>query len=176
MRGQQLPEARRTDPDERYRLYIDESGDHMFKKLAEPSHRFLCLIGSLFRGREYKRFHDQLEQLKQKFTLGIVSNGNSYPETLGVEKYFQFVILAQNVGVEKPDPGIFHLAVERAGCLPDEFLYVGDSQEEDVLGARRAGIRVAWYNRMNAQLQPDIPQPDYEISRLSVLLEILNAL
>jgi FMN phosphatase YigB (HAD superfamily) len=93
---------------------------------------------------------------------------------LGVEKYFQFVILAQEVGIEKPDPGIFHLAVERAGCLPSEFLYVGDSQADDIVGARKAGVKIAWFNRINAQLQPDIPRPDYEIDRLSKLLEILE--
>ena len=114
-----------------------------------------------------------LEGLRRKYILGVMSNGNTYPKTLGLEHFFQFIILAQDAGIEKPDPGIFHLAVQRAGCLPDELLYVGDSQEDDILGARRAGVRVAWFNRMNAQLQLHIPQPDYEINRLDMLLEIL---
>jgi 2-haloalkanoic acid dehalogenase type II len=114
-----------------------------------------------------------LEKLKRRYILGIVSNGNSYPKTLGLEHFFQFIILAQDVGMEKPDPGIFRLAVQKAGCLPDELLYVGDSQEEDILGAKRAGVRVAWFNRTNDQLQPHIPQPDYEINRLDMLLKIL---
>ena len=117
-----------------------------------------------------------LERLKGRYVLGALSNGNSYPQKLGLESYFQFIILAQEVGMGKPDPGIFHLAVEKAGCLPNELLYVGDSQEEDILGAKRAGIRVAWFNRTNAQLQTNIPHPDYEISKLSMLLQILDAL
>ena len=116
-----------------------------------------------------------LEGLKQNYTLGILSNGNSYPKTLGVEAYFQFVILAQDVGIEKPDPEIFRLAIEKAGCLPDEFLYVGDSQEDDILGAKRAGVKIAWYNRTKAQLHSNIPRPDYEISELNTLLEILES-
>ena len=115
-----------------------------------------------------------LEELKGKYTLGIVSNGNSYPKKIGLEKFFQFIILAQEIGIEKPDPGIFHLAIERAGCLPEELLYVGDSQENDILGAKRAGIKVAWLNRAKAQLEPNIPYPDYEIEELSMLLEILD--
>ncbi|MFC1713497.1 HAD family hydrolase [Candidatus Poribacteria bacterium] len=115
-----------------------------------------------------------LEGLKQRYILGILSNGNSYPETLGVERYFQFVILAQEVGVEKPDPGIFHLAMEKAGCQPEEFLYVGDSQGDDIVGSRRAGVKIAWFNRTNAQLRPNVPRPDYEIENLSMLLKILN--
>ena len=113
-----------------------------------------------------------LEGLGRGYTLGILSNGNSYPEKLGLEEHFQFIILAQEVGMEKPDPGIFHLAVEKAGCLLDEFLYVGDSQSDDILGAKRAGVKIAWFNRMNAQLRPDIPRPDYEISELGMLMEI----
>ena len=115
-----------------------------------------------------------LEGLRQKYILGILSNGNSYPETLGVEKYFQFVILAQEMGMEKPDPGLFHLAIGKAGCQPGEFLYVGDSQEDDIAGAKRAGVKVVWFNRTDALLQPGIPRPDYEISKLATLLEILD--
>lgn len=115
-----------------------------------------------------------LEKLKQNYILGIISNGNSYPETLGVEKYFQFVILAQEVEIEKPDPKIFHLAVEKSGCQLDELLYVGDSQTDDIIGAKRAGVRIAWFNRSKAQLQPNIPKPDHEISRLKTLLKILD--
>ena len=76
--------------------------------------------------------------------------------------------------MEKPDPGIFHLAIEKAGCQPDEFLYVGDSQGNDIVGSRKAGVKIAWFNRTNAQLRPDIPRPDYEIDKLSTLLEILR--
>jgi putative hydrolase of the HAD superfamily len=115
-----------------------------------------------------------LEVLRRRYILGIVSNGNSYPERLGLEQYFQFIILAQEVGMEKPEPGIFHLAIERAGCRTEELLYVGDSQEDDILGAKRAGIKVAWFNRAKAQPQPNIPRPDYEIDRLSMLLDILK--
>ena len=115
-----------------------------------------------------------LEGLKRGYVLGALSNGNSYPKRLGLERYFQFTILVQDVEMEKPDPRIFHLAVEKSRCLPNELLYVGDSQENDVLGGRRAGTRVAWINRTGAELQPHIPRPDYEMSRLSMLLGILE--
>jgi putative hydrolase of the HAD superfamily len=44
------------------------------------------------------------------------------------------------VGVEKPDPRIFHLACERGGVTCDEAVHVGDVYEIDVLGARAAGV------------------------------------
>ncbi|NLD98021.1 MAG: DUF3800 domain-containing protein [Synergistaceae bacterium] len=60
------PEGRLQSPDERYRLYVDESGDHVFKHLSDPAHRFLCLLGCWFRGGDYQRFHEGLVGLKQK--------------------------------------------------------------------------------------------------------------
>ena len=44
-------------------------------------------------------------------------------------------------GARKPDPAIFEPALELAGCAPEEALHVGDTVEEDVEGARAAGIR-----------------------------------
>ena len=44
-------------------------------------------------------------------------------------------------GARKPDPAIFAPALELAGCDPEEALHVGDTAEEDVAGARAAGIR-----------------------------------
>jgi hypothetical protein len=53
-------------PDQRYRLYLDESGDHVYRHLAEERHRYLCLLGCWFRADAYQEFHARLEALKQK--------------------------------------------------------------------------------------------------------------
>lgn len=51
----------------RYRLYIDESGDHTFGDLDEPAQRYLCLLGMFVEVESYRRtFHPDLEELKQK--------------------------------------------------------------------------------------------------------------
>ncbi len=52
---------------ERFRLYIDESGDHVFKCADQIPHRFLCLFGTWFKNPEYLRFHAELEALKHKY-------------------------------------------------------------------------------------------------------------
>lgn len=56
---------------ERYRLYLDESGDHVFhdeKTLQDPGHRYLTLVGCCFaQGLAYLQFHRALEDLKQKY-------------------------------------------------------------------------------------------------------------
>ena len=114
-----------------------------------------------------------LERLRQRYLLCVISNGNSYPRKLGLEKYFEFIILSQEVGIQKPDPRIFVLAVHKAGCMSNEFLYVGDSQEDDIVGAGEAGVHVVWLNRKNEVRRLNIPRPDYEITTLSGLLTIL---
>jgi hypothetical protein len=52
--------------EERYRLYLDESGDHVFRETAELPHRFLCLLGCWFKNPDYLQFHQALESLKAK--------------------------------------------------------------------------------------------------------------
>ena len=54
-----------TPREGRYRLYIDESGDHVFRKLEDPHHRFLCLLGCWFADSDYVSFQQELEALKQ---------------------------------------------------------------------------------------------------------------
>lgn len=48
-----------------YCLYIDESGDHVFKRLEDPSHRFLGLLGVWFRQDEYSAFADSWKKFKR---------------------------------------------------------------------------------------------------------------
>lgn len=89
--------------------------------------------------------HTVLEALRPSKTLGLISNFD-YPShifalvrELGLEEFFDTVIVSGNVGIKKPDPRIFHLALEETGLQPEEAVYVGDT-EEDVVGARAAGI------------------------------------
>ena len=56
------------------------------------------------------------------------------------------LIASEDVGVSKPDPGIFQIALDRVGATADEAVMVGDSWANDVVGATRAGIRAVWFN------------------------------
>jgi hypothetical protein len=59
--------ARPSHFEERFRLYIDESGDHVYRMTDEISHRFLCLLGCWFRNPFYLDFHKKIETLKLKY-------------------------------------------------------------------------------------------------------------
>ena len=88
---------------------------------------------------------ETLAQLKDRgYTLGVVSNADGRVENflshVGITKYLDFVVDSGIVGVEKPNPRIFEIALERGGVRKDEVVHVGDVYEVDVLGARAAGI------------------------------------
>lgn len=77
--------------------------------------------------------------------LVVVSNWDcSLPDVLdrvGLGELLDGVVSSAVAGARKPDPAIFEDALELAGCRPEEALHVGDTAEEDVAGARAAGIR-----------------------------------
>ena len=89
-----------------------------------------------------------LDRLRHRVALGVISNfyGNvaRILDDAGIGAWLSVVIDSNRVGVSKPDPAIFALAVHRLGCAPEEVLYVGDSFEKDVVAARAAGLRSAW--------------------------------
>ena len=88
---------------------------------------------------------EALEAFKSAgYRLGIVSNAEGQVEAdakrFGLAPYFDVIIDSQVVGVAKPDPRIFQIALERLGAGPDEVRFAGDIYSIDVEGARAAGI------------------------------------
>lgn len=79
--------------------------------------------------------------------IAVVSNSEGKLEELfdglGILGAFDVVIDSGVVGVEKPDPRIFRIALDRFRVPPSRALHLGDSFGPDVLGARAAGLRVA---------------------------------
>ena len=116
-----------------------------------------------------------LNALQGRYMMGLLSNGNTYPERCGLEGYFQFVVFAQDYGIQKPDPRLFEIAVERAGCSKHQLLHVGDSFQNDIIGARQAGVRSVWLNRQDGNSDTG-RQHDFQIPSLRELIEVLENL
>jgi putative hydrolase of the HAD superfamily len=92
-----------------------------------------------------ERSAESLERLRQAgLKLGVVSNSDGRVEqaleAAQLRHYFDVIVDSALVGVEKPDPRIFHAALDALGVAPEEALYVGDMYEIDVVGARAAGL------------------------------------
>ena len=111
--------------------------------------------------------------LAPHFKLGLLSNGNTYPERCGLEGHFAFVVFSQDVQIEKPDQRIFEITAERADCQLSQMLHVGDSLKNDVEGARNAGAHSVWLNREGVRNDTEI-QPDYEVGSLTEIPAILG--
>ena len=114
-----------------------------------------------------------LDRLAPHFKLGLLSNGNSYPDRCGLEGRFAFVVFSQDVRVRKPDRRIFEITARKAGCPLDELLHVGDSLRNDVMGANEAGARSVWLNRDGLANDAGITA-DYEIGTLAELPGIVG--
>jgi len=101
------------------------------------------------------------------YVVGCVSNADGTVDKLlagaGLAPHLAFVVDSGAVGIEKPDPRIFAMALEKAGVAPDEALYVGDLYPVDVVGARRAGIEpvlldpLGRYGDRECRTSPDVP-------------------
>lgn len=109
------------------------------------------LMGAI-RFRAFPDAAPALEALRARgLTLVCVSNWDcALPEVLertGLDPYFDGEVTSAGAGARKPDPAIFRPALELAGCEPAEALHVGDTPEEDVDGARTAGVPVLLIDR-----------------------------
>ncbi len=83
--------------------------------------------------------------------LVVVSNANgtlcAHFDRLGLTGLVDCVLDSQDFGVEKPDPRLFRIALERSGALPETTVHVGDLYHVDVLGARAAGLQAVLFDR-----------------------------
>ncbi len=106
--------------------------------------------------------------------LAVVSNANgtvgALLDRLELSRFFDAVLDSAVEGVEKPDPRLFLLALERLGAAPGEAAHVGDFYSVDVVGARAAGIRPILLDE--AGLYPDADCP--RVRSLTELAEHLD--
>lgn len=93
-----------------------------------------------------KVLHSTLATLAERYTLGVLTNGNADVYRLGLGEYFHFALGAEELGVGKPDPLPFLVALERCGMSPLDALHIGDHPKDDIKGACQAGWQSIWFN------------------------------
>jgi len=114
-----------------------------------------------------------LDRLRHRVALGVISNfyGNvdRILDEAGIGPWLTVIIDSNRVGVSKPDPAIFALAVSGLGCAAAETLYVGDSFEKDVVAAHSAGLRSGW---LAVGAEQPCPAPELVDVRLHRLADV----
>jgi HAD superfamily hydrolase (TIGR01549 family) len=115
-----------------------------------------------------------LASLKERgYVLGVISNSvgtlEDQLQKLGLRGYFQAVLDSAIVGVEKPHPEIFKLALASAKAAANEAVFVGDTNATDMGGAQLAGLHGVLIDRINAY-------PNAECPRITSLPELDSVL
>jgi len=82
------------------------------------------------------------------------------------------VIASEEIGAWKPDQRAFLLALDQLKFRIDETVYIGDSPEVDIVGAKHAGLRAVWVNLEGKIYPPDLIAPDWTVTSLRSLLEL----
>lgn len=119
---------------------------------------------------------ETVRELKNRgYRVGVVSNADgrvrALLETAGFSPFLEVVIDSSEVGLEKPDPRIFHAATERLDIAPSACVYVGDIYSIDVLGARAAGMRAIL---IAEEPGGEIENGEADVERISRLEELLE--
>jgi putative hydrolase of the HAD superfamily len=111
-------------------------------------------------------------------SVGVLSNWEDWLETLltqlELSGFFDFVVVSASAQLEKPDPAIFRLALERAGVSASQALHVGDSLHADVYGALHAGIRPVLLDRRGRYAADQVPEGAAKITTLMELPPLLE--
>ena len=114
-----------------------------------------------------------LQTLRGRYVLGVISNGNTRADRCGLPDMFDFELYAEDFGGAcKPDRPMFDAAMEAAGCSRGELAHVGDSLENDVLGALGVGAVAVWLNRSGVPNATNV-RPTHEIRGLDELPSVL---
>jgi YjjG family noncanonical pyrimidine nucleotidase len=142
---------------------------------ADFSRRYLAVLArqaALLPGAE-----SVVRRLSGSHRLLLLTNGLAEVQrprfaAAPIRDCFAEVVISEEVGLAKPDPAIFDLALERAGN-PERsaVLVVGDGLSSDIAGGAAAGLDTCWFNPEGAGNGHGV-EPTYEIRRLSELLAI----
>jgi HAD superfamily hydrolase (TIGR01549 family) len=118
---------------------------------------------------------EAVRRMARHYRMALLSNfddsqtGREIVEDSGVGHLFEVVLISADVAMRKPNPAIFRHLLSAMNLQPHEMLFVGDTPMEDVLGAQRAGIPIAWLSHGRTELPPGVDRPDIVVETLADL-------
>lgn len=130
--------------------------------------------------KPYKGVVELLTGIKKRgIKLGLISNAYDYEEQYEriknsyLEKFFDEIVISGEVGAAKPDPEIFKIMLEKLNLLPEESVYIGDTEKYDIKGANNAGMHSILICRNNSYTSPTA---DFTCHNISDLKEKIDKL
>lgn len=161
-----LNRTRFLKPLEHYGIHDTDLADHLSEDYIYWSPRIVRLVpGTL----------DLLEYLRPKYHLHLITNGfqevqHTKLNGSGLEPYFETLTVSEEVGVKKPNPGIFYYALNKAHASAEESLMIGDEMAVDIDGARAASIDQLFFNPSGVKEEGE---RTFEVQRLEEIKSIL---
>jgi putative hydrolase of the HAD superfamily len=159
------------------RLTIQDARIERFRQLARFCGTEISMETAVEFSHRYRTHYQELRRtvpgvrrvlgrLRGRAVIGVVTNNEVAEQEEKLDHFHlrplvDFMIVSAGVGVSKPDPAIFRLALTKAGVRPEETVMIGDSWRSDIVGARNTGIRPVWFNRFHLA-RPD-PWPVREL-------------
>ncbi len=115
---------------------------------------------------------------RKKYKTGLITNGKTSIQygkidQLGIRNDFDLIIVSEEVGIKKPDPRIFEMAINKLELRPEECIYIGDHPINDIDGAARIGMETVWIKVNQPWKDGLMAKPLYSLNQLSDLLELL---
>ena len=117
-----------------------------------------------------------LEYLRPKYNMYILSNGfkelqSHKMRTAGIDKYFDALILSEDIGVNKPNRELYEYALEKTGSKLEESIMIGDMFDTDIVGAANIGMKQIYFNPKKKESHTFAPT--YMVTELLQIKDIL---
>ena len=126
---------------------LQVTGERLRELAHEMGDEFLQLTNKYF--SVLPGADEVVRELAKKYPLTIISNGFKEVQYYkfahsGLAECFTHTIISEEVGINKPQPGIFNIALEKNGVSAEEAIMIGDSYSSDIQGAKNAHIDQIW--------------------------------
>jgi putative hydrolase of the HAD superfamily len=170
--------------DDRIEAYWRRYHTVMLERLGVQAHRAMLdrILASQFAGDAWEPYPDVVPMLDavralDRVSIGVVSDwGSNLREILAeldLDRYLDFVLPSGAVGLAKPDPAFFRVALDKASVDPADAVMVGDSYRADVVGAWSAGMDAVWLDRREGvTITPSHEPIPADVRRITGLDEI----
>ena len=128
----------------------------------------------------YSDAEDCLKELSGKYKIGVIANqspgAKKRLKNFGLLKYIDLVIASAEEGIAKPDRRIFEIALNRANCEPEQSIMIGDRIDNDIVPAKKLGMRTIWVKRGFGRywnIACEEEKADYEVNSLIEIFDCI---